>query len=333
VGTLPPDDLPRSPTGRVPKWVMDQAAGRPVDEVPFRPPTGPSPLGTDPQSPRTARRRATNALVGVLVVAIIGGGMYWSISRGAGVVPPGVTADRTAGADTTTGAVPHDRPPAGHEETRRPKGLPVGGAHESPTSNFHFTGHQKDRTTPVTWSPCRPIHYVVRPDHAPHGGATLLHSAIGEVARLTGLTFVDDGATKEAPIEDRQPYQPDLYGDRWAPVLITWDAKNEVADFGTDIIGEAAAQEVSTPAGDYAYVTGDVRLDVTWFTREVTTAHGRDMARATILHELGHLVGLAHDGDKAQLMFPRAQDAVVDFGSGDRAGLQALGRGPCQPGI
>jgi len=29
----------------------------------------------------------------------------------------------------------------------------------------------------VTWSPCRPVHYVVRPDNAPAGGEQVLQAA------------------------------------------------------------------------------------------------------------------------------------------------------------
>jgi predicted Zn-dependent protease len=44
-------------------------------------------------------------------------------------------------------------------------------------------------------------------------------------------------------------------------------------------------------------------------------------------HELGHAVGLAHILDPFQLMSP--MPVVVDWGRGDRKGLQELGEGPC----
>jgi hypothetical protein len=51
------------------------------------------------------------------------------------------------------------------------------------------------------------------------------------------------------------------------------------------------------------------------------------------MHELGHLVGLAHTEHDDQLMFPRANAAVTTFGVGDRTGLARLGQGPCQPDL
>jgi predicted Zn-dependent protease len=59
---------------------------------------------------------------------------------------------------------------------------------------------------------------------------------------------------------------------------------------------------------------------------------GAAVARAVILHELGHLVGLDHVSDAEQLMFPTANHAR-DFSDGDLAGLVQLGQGACVPGL
>lgn len=68
VVSLPPDDLPRSPTGRVPQWVLDEAAGRLVPQHPWR--TGPGGLGAAPVPVAAQRRRgAGRRVVLVLVVA------------------------------------------------------------------------------------------------------------------------------------------------------------------------------------------------------------------------------------------------------------------------
>ncbi|MDP9497989.1 MAG: M10 family metallopeptidase domain-containing protein [Actinomycetota bacterium] len=46
-----------------------------------------------------------------------------------------------------------------------------------------------------------------------------------------------------------------------------------------------------------------------------------------LLHELGHLVGLAHVEDPGQLMHP--QGRIAAYGAGDLRGLAAAGSGPC----
>jgi len=48
------------------------------------------------------------------------------------------------------------------------------------------------------------------------------------------------------------------------------------------------------------------------------------------MHELGHVVGLAHVHDPAQIMF-NDNIGQTDLGDGDRRGLAALGAGPCRP--
>jgi len=172
----------------------------------------------------------------------------------------------------------------------------------------------------------------MRPDNAPSGGAALVRSAIQLVSAATSLSFVDDGATNEAPSEDRQAYQPSRYGQRWAPVLVTWATAQEVPDFGVDIAGEAGASRVSTPSGDTTYITGAVALDATKLTSLVNTGRA-GLATSVVLHELGHLMGLAHVPDASQIMFPRSSDAIAAYGQGDLVGLGELGRGPCQPDI
>jgi len=49
-------------------------------------------------------------------------------------------------------------------------------------------------------------------------------------------------------------------------------------------------------------------------------------------HELGHVVGLDHVGDRDQMMHPSSSD-VLTFQEGDLAGLAQLGEGACAPGL
>ena len=111
---------------------------------------------------------------------------------------------------------------------------------------------------PVTWSPCRPIRYVTRPDHAPPGGRELVTEAIRTIAAATGLRFEDAGPTPEAPSDQRKAYLPLRYGDRWA-VLIAWATADEVPDLAPQaVVGEGGATSVVTPSGDRTYVSGSV---------------------------------------------------------------------------
>jgi hypothetical protein len=314
-----PDDLPKSPTGRIPRWVLDEAMGRPVESPGFRSYGAPDPhhVGSPRRRGRMRRWLTTLAVVGALAGLVLG-------ARALGLNPLtgfGITAGREANA-----------PAPGIEEASSPLGSPppVDGR---PSDNFSFAATQADGASPVTWSPCRPIHYVVRVLHQPPGGDRAVDRAFGAVSAATGLTFVDDGPTDEGPSDPRAPYQPDRYGDRWAPVLVAWATPDEVPDFGVDIAGEAGATRLTTPDGDIAYVSGVVFLDPAKYIQSAAQSSPA-VADAVILHELGHLVGLAHVNDPNQVMWPRGNaTGLTAFQPGDRAGLSALGRGACQPDV
>ena len=215
-------------------------------------------------------------------------------------------------------------PPAGLGEMPVPRGVPPAVPAPTAPNGVRFL-NEAGGGQPVTWSPCRPIHYVSRAGSGPLRGSTLVAEAIAQVSVATGLTFIDDGATTEAPIETRPAYQPDRYGDRWAPVLIAWADEAEVPGLADTVAGEAGPVWVTTPSGDRTYLSGVVHLDVEM------TGWSDTLVRTVILHELGHLVGLDHVDDTTQLMFESSM--AEGFGSGDRAGFAALGRGPCQPDI
>ena len=89
----------------------------------------------------------------------------------------------------------------------------------------------------------------------------MIAQAVAAVSAATGLRFVLDGPTTEAPSNDREPYQRARYGDRWAPVLIAWATADEVPDFGVDIAGEAGPHGVRRRNGQRTYLTGAVYLD------------------------------------------------------------------------
>lgn len=222
-------------------------------------------------------------------------------------------------------------PPAGLEESAVPLGTPPL-ASALDAGPHTFTATQPDGSGPVAYSPCRPIHYVVRPDHAPPGGDVLIRTAVERVSEATGLRFVEDGPTREGPTADRPAYQPDRYGRRWAPVLFTWSNAQETPGLAGDVAGTGGSASV-TVDGLSVYVTGEITLDTEELAPLVATPDGTAVAIGVVTHELAHVVGLGHVDDPTQLMYPSTNLTVTSFAAGDRAGLAALGRGACAPDV
>ncbi|MGB3409576.1 MAG: matrixin family metalloprotease [Microthrixaceae bacterium] len=319
---------------------------------------------------------------------------------------PGTENTATAGSrspgdprDADTGAAtrPDDWPPLA-DWPLTPLGTPAtvpsgGGPHA-------FIKLQADGSTPVAYDPCRVIHYVTHGQaDAPDSAGRLVSDALRTVSELTGLVFVDDGPTDEVPSDNRAAYQPDRYGEHWAPVLISWSTATESPRLGVstpegsppgstvDVLGYAgsvsagftpggtatvhadepkglalgpvssAAGRPDSPtepgrsdgasttdtsttdtstadtSGTRIYVTGSLVLDRENFAGMLGEFDGYARARATVLHELGHLVGLNHVDDPGQLMAPMLQGSQTEFAAGDKEGLAALGKGACVPAI
>ena len=311
-----PDDqgrhLPASSSGRVPQWVSDEASGRAVPPAPWREWPSEVPAGRP-------RRRWPSGVRGLLSVAL--------------VIGLSIGAAHLAGPRTPAGEPPTEQqattyPTPGIEAADEPLGTP---APAPPDGGVHaFVALQDDGVTPVSYDPCRPIHYVVRPDNEPDGGSEIIRDAVARISEVTGLRFVYDGPTDEASTGSRELYQPDRYGDRWAPVLVSWQTEAENADFLSDTVGEAGSAAVTIGGEPKVFVSGMVDLDAAAFAGFLAEPDGAAFARGVVLHELGHLVGLDHVADPTQLMYPETRDAV-DFGSGDLAGLARLGAGECVP--
>lgn len=228
-----------------------------------------------------------------------------------------------------------DRPTAGYEEQGHPLGTP---APLSSTGTSYAFMQTAEDGTPFTYSPCRAIHYVTRAANAPAEGTRLITEAIGTVSPATGLVFINDGATTEAPSASHESFQPDRYGDRWAPLLIAWETIAEDPRFtdtavGTNVLGLGGSEAVSIGGSAYTYVSGQLELNGPALKRMIAQPDGIERARGVIEHELGHVVGLGHVEDEAELMNPSATQGVTGYQSGDLTGLAALGQGKCQPGL
>ena len=196
--------------------------------------------------------------------------------------------------------------------------------------SYTFLSHQKgDRRDPVGYDPCKPVKIRINPQDAPAGYLSLVRDAMAEVSRDTGLELEYVGKTDERPHWESQ-YVPSFLGrPRRTPALVDFASLREVPQLAGRVAGIGGSVAISVEGGRFRYVTGGVTLDRAVFRDLMRTDDGRREARAIVLHELGHLVGLAHVHDRGELM--NADNlGLLDFGPGDRAGLAEVGATPCE---
>ena len=215
---------------------------------------------------------------------------------------------------------------------RAPSREPLGVPQPAPIAPgpYAFLNTQAGTADPVAYDPCRPLHYVVNSANMPPGAEGIVAEAVALVAQNTGLHFVFDGSADEPPTySDRPPFQPDRYGDQWAPILIAWSSSTDIPELGSEAIGYGGSTSINTRDGVRVYVTGDILLDGPALAKAMTRpSRGPAYVRGVILHELAHVLGLDHVNDPRQLMHA-ASATVTDYQSGDLAGLSALGSGEC----
>lgn len=174
---------------------------------------------------------------------------------------------------------------------------------------------------PVTYDPCKPIHYVINPDGAPGDYLTFIQAAVGAAQRASGLQFIYDGITTDT-WADRQK------GDQPGPVLIAFTPTLDSPKATKDTVGLGGSTLLKLNGQVLPhYVTGAIALKRDWFRQE-SAEHRIGEERAVVMHELGHVLGLGHVEDKHQVMYP-SSSGLTSYGAGDLAGLALEGSGAC----
>lgn len=314
-----PPRVRRSPSGRIPQWAIDEAFGAANPPSPWR--------GTDPdparlKKPRRGpgqRRRPQRSMQfkTMLGIALVTGLWLTPAVFDRAVLP--AVAPYLPGAKV---------PPPGYEAAPSPLGTPPP---STGSTAFALQASPNADQRFVAYDPCRPVHFVVRPDNAIPGGDTLIREAVAAASAASGLQFVDDGTTTEAPTDNRPVFQPDRYGKRWAPLLIAWSTPAESPRLAGNVAGDGGSGYAQVTGQPLVLVAGQVRLDAPDLAGILASRpDGAAQVRAVIMHELGHVLGLGHVNDPGQLMHAENM-GLVDYAAGDRAGLALLGTGPCAP--
>ena len=186
--------------------------------------------------------------------------------------------------------------------------------------------------TPIRWNPCASIHYVTNLAEAPSTAAGDVTQALRMLSDATGLSFIFDGTTTEVPSSERATNQS-RYGSGHAPLLIAWTRQSETDIYngeGPNTVGTASTTWIGAMPGaanqEAAYVTGQIAIEP-GATSSFPAGFGSGRTIGLVLlHELGHVAGLAHVGDSNQVMYPQLMSLPsAQYAAGDRTGLARLG--------
>jgi hypothetical protein len=180
---------------------------------------------------------------------------------------------------------------------------------------------------PVTYNPCKTIRYELNLDQAPPGAEGTLGVAIQRIESASGLKFEYVGITDRRPL-DKAPRIHVVGMAEDLPVVISWATPEEAPALAGNVAGYAGSSYITDASRPSHFTTGQVVLDSALFAQLLQTPDGSAQARAIVMHELGHLVGLAHVDDGRELMH-HENVGQLEFGPGDRAGLAILGQGHC----
>jgi hypothetical protein len=183
---------------------------------------------------------------------------------------------------------------------------------------------------PTHWDKCRTVRYRINPAHVTQPMLDDMFAAIARVSAASGVTFQYVGTTAVVPYSSEQWYaglysptqDTDLYiafaNDTEAPVL----AGNMVG------LGGPVWRDDGPGGREPITVIGGAVFDI---NPDLPGGFGGGATRGgLIVHELGHVMNLAHVGDISQVMFPSlSQDSANTYQGGDTAGMQALAAYPC----
>jgi hypothetical protein len=206
--------------------------------------------------------------------------------------------------------------------TRRLPEVPV-------TTTGEYAFSVIDDTGPVRFDPCRTVRWVLAVEDMPVFAEPVVFAAIAELQLRTGLEFEYLGTTDEVPDFERPMFQ-DRYGDYYAPLIIGWSSAEQNPDLEGPVAGIGGSNAIQGSHGEQRYLRGGVVvLDGPDLGLYLASSSGEAQVQAIIMHELAHVVGLAHVSDSTELMY-ETNNRQTTWGPGDLQGLALAGAGPCE---
>lgn len=195
--------------------------------------------------------------------------------------------------------------------------------HPDPDPAYAFM-QTLDGQQPITYTSCRPIQVAVYPADGPPDAEALVREAVARMRSATGLDIIVVGAFGGyAPNWNFEagPTYPD------DPISVSWHDGQAIAELSDNTVGLGGSRMATSAAGTQHLVAGTIALSDDFYA-SLTEQGDHAEALAVLLHEFGHVFGLAHVDSRNELMAAK-NTGRTSFGAGDLQGLRLLGKGPC----
>ena len=179
--------------------------------------------------------------------------------------------------------------------------------------------------TMTRWDPCTTIGYRVNARQGGTGAVRDTRAAVARISQATGFRFAYRGTTTGIPSNG---------GNSWYPadtqLVVAWARPSQSSLLrmypGAAGVGAALARtgyyngdgtRTSMISKGMVVVNSKVRMK---------GGFGTGLTRGdTLLHEIGHAMGLSHSGASEQMMYAYLTRTAARFGRGDLHGLEARG--------
>lgn len=188
--------------------------------------------------------------------------------------------------------------------------LPVTADPDDPAA-YATLNHDQDGD-PIRWNPCLPVRVVANYAGAPAGVEPILRAVVQRMAAATGVGWTYAGTTTDRASDPAGSNLMTASADR--EVVVSWPATWT----GTSA-GMGGAAWMTSATGETWYTAGSVQVNRTMQFTDTQMLH-------LLLHEMGHVAGLAHPAQAYQVMSRGGRLDLTDYRAGDRAGLTVVGR-------
>lgn len=201
-------------------------------------------------------------------------------------------------------------------------GLNVRPAYRPPGRSWQ---HEYASNQMARWDPCRVIHWRINDRQAAPRAFRDTREAFRRLAGATGYRFAYVGNTRGIPQYDANSWYPDD-----TQIVVAWARRGQSSLFDA----YPTARGVGAAYYRDGYRNGDgsrTQLIDKGMVVIDSRAHlpggfGRGVTRGdALLHELGHVLGLAHEDARSQMMFRYWTSDVTNLGRGDLTAYEQRG--------